>query len=52
MIDKDIMNGEPVINGTRIPYYIIDDLIKEHYPELHLKDIVVSYITDFLWSYK
>ena len=47
MIDKEIMNGEPVIDGTRIPYYMIEDLIKEHYPELSLEEIVQSYVSDY-----
>lgn len=48
MKDSEIMGGEPVIDGTRIPYYVIDSLIKEHFPGLSLKQIVRSYMIDFL----
>lgn len=49
VVDPNVMVGKPVIAGTRIPVYLVLDLladglepkeiIKNYYPQLTLKDI-------------
>lgn len=52
IIDPKIMHGKPVIAGTRIPVYIIlnlladgvteDEILKDYYPHLTKADIKAS----------
>jgi uncharacterized protein (DUF433 family) len=58
-VDPRIMAGKPVIEGTRIPVYVVLELLEsehsmteivEQYPDLELEDVkaAIRYATDIV----